>query len=72
VVTIVLDAKIFVGATGVVRGCQNKGTKGLLPTWTTLADDRRHSRSREQTILSDPKALDTVRDSHLDNDLDHF
>mmetsp|Transcript_22603 Transcript_22603/g.62880 ORF Transcript_22603/g.62880 Transcript_22603/m.62880 type:complete len:1083 (-) Transcript_22603:59-3307(-) len=66
---VVLDAKIFVWATRVVTGGQNEGTKCLLPLWSTFANDGRHGRCGQETILANPEALHTVGNTHFNNGL---
>lgn len=72
VFAVVLDSEIFLGTTGVVTGGQDEGTECLLPHGSLFTDSSGDSGCAHQSIFSDPHALDTVGNTHLDDGLDGF
>mmetsp|Transcript_68025 Transcript_68025/g.188232 ORF Transcript_68025/g.188232 Transcript_68025/m.188232 type:complete len:324 (-) Transcript_68025:720-1691(-) len=70
VLDVVLDTEVLVGSARVVRGGEDEGTERRHVRRTALADDGGHGRSRQDTVLANPDAVDTVGNRHLDDDLD--
>ena len=62
---VVLDTKVIVWSTGVVRGGQEDATIGLV-----LPDDIRRGGGRENSVGADDELGHTVRCGDLDDDLD--
>ncbi len=64
-----LDAEVLLGASWIVRGGEDEGAEGLLPSRGLLADDGGHGGSGEQTVLPHHHAAHSIGGSHLHNHL---
>mmetsp|Transcript_16950 Transcript_16950/g.25111 ORF Transcript_16950/g.25111 Transcript_16950/m.25111 type:complete len:202 (+) Transcript_16950:1203-1808(+) len=72
ILSVVFDSKVFLRSTRVVTGSEDECSESFLPDRATLTNHGRNGGGREQSILSNPKALHTVSNTHLDDSLDSF